>query len=67
MNIFPISQNQYHLIFPGMHQVQVFEVQGKLLLSSAMNEQMNLELSGFSKGLYVVVIDGNHVKKLMRQ
>jgi hypothetical protein len=50
-----------------MHQVQVFEVQGKLLLSSAMNEQMNLELSGFSKGLYVVVIDGNHVKKLMRQ
>lgn len=61
-----ISESQFLLKFPGQHRIQLFDVQGKMLFASSMSEEIMIDLSLYSSGLYVLMLDGEHVKKLMR-
>ncbi|MBN2728866.1 MAG: CotH kinase family protein [Bacteroidales bacterium] len=63
----PASQNVNIVIHDNdEHIVQVFSIDGKMLISQSMNQEMQLDISMLDNGLYLILIDQMISKKLIK-
>lgn len=63
----PASQNVNIVINDNdKHIVQVFSIDGKMLISQSMNKEMQLDISMLDNGLYIILIDQLVSKKMIK-
>ncbi|PLW92545.1 MAG: hypothetical protein C0592_10265 [Marinilabiliales bacterium] len=48
------------------HMIQVFSIDGKLLIGQTMNEKLQLDISMLENGIYLIMIDQMATKKLIK-